>query len=280
MLTAAPRPFPYTDDLAFSLVAESFDRAVDLFDGDKREDAIYVLEQSLLVIKPHHFFNWTQGALQALVPHDVLICGVRPDGKLPMRFFRYSATRYFTDAHFAQVCTPNEGMLPQMIARWQSRPEPCLVAVDETFNNWDPNWLPLLQQSELQNLAAHGVAEGEGRARSYFCFARVRAAMDAHLARMLTLVAPLLDVTFSRVLSHERGMAPEMSKHCKDITVREVEVLQMLCYGKTNREIALAMGLSPCTIKNHLQKIFRKLNVKSRAYAGARAVALGIVKSE
>jgi DNA-binding NarL/FixJ family response regulator len=53
---------------------------------------------------------------------------------------------------------------------------------------------------------------------------------------------------------------------------REVEVLQMLVEGQSNRSIAEALSLSERTIQNHVFHIFNKLGVNTRAAAAAHAV--------
>ena len=56
------------------------------------------------------------------------------------------------------------------------------------------------------------------------------------------------------------------------LTAREVEVLRLVATGKTNREIAAALVISDHTVRRHLQNIFAKLGVPSRAAATAFAV--------
>jgi DNA-binding CsgD family transcriptional regulator len=55
------------------------------------------------------------------------------------------------------------------------------------------------------------------------------------------------------------------------LSERERQVLQWVRQGKTNHEIGQILSISPLTVKNHVQKILRKLNVSNRAQAAARA---------
>ena len=48
------------------------------------------------------------------------------------------------------------------------------------------------------------------------------------------------------------------------LTPREREVMHWLAEGKSNEEIALILAISAHTVKNHLDKIFKKLGVDSR----------------
>ncbi len=53
------------------------------------------------------------------------------------------------------------------------------------------------------------------------------------------------------------------------LTPREAEVLAWLAKGKTNRDIADILGMSPRTVNKHLEHIFEKLGVETRAAAAA-----------
>lgn len=59
-----------------------------------------------------------------------------------------------------------------------------------------------------------------------------------------------------------------------DLTPLEMHIAQLVAEGKTNKEIAAAIFLSPKTIEYHLANTFRKLDIHSRAEL-ARVVALG-----
>jgi DNA-binding NarL/FixJ family response regulator len=55
------------------------------------------------------------------------------------------------------------------------------------------------------------------------------------------------------------------------LTIREGEVLSWLSKGKTNRDIAQILGLSPRTVDKHLEQIYSKLGVENRTAAAAIA---------
>jgi DNA-binding CsgD family transcriptional regulator len=55
------------------------------------------------------------------------------------------------------------------------------------------------------------------------------------------------------------------------LTAREGEVLSWLSKGKTNRDIAQILGLSPRTVDKHLEQIYSKLGVENRTAAAAIA---------
>jgi DNA-binding response OmpR family regulator len=59
------------------------------------------------------------------------------------------------------------------------------------------------------------------------------------------------------------------------LTTREGEVLSWLSKGKTNRDIAQILGLSPRTVDKHLEQIYAKLGVENRTAAAAIATSTG-----
>ena len=54
-----------------------------------------------------------------------------------------------------------------------------------------------------------------------------------------------------------------------EFSQREHEVMNWVKFGKSNNEIAIILGISPNTVKNHLKKIYKKMEVCSRAQAVA-----------
>jgi HD-GYP domain-containing protein (c-di-GMP phosphodiesterase class II) len=61
------------------------------------------------------------------------------------------------------------------------------------------------------------------------------------------------------------------------LTAREADVLGLLAQGRSNKEIASALGISAKTVGNHVEHVYTKLGVTNRAGAALRAMELGIV---
>jgi DNA-binding CsgD family transcriptional regulator len=60
----------------------------------------------------------------------------------------------------------------------------------------------------------------------------------------------------------------------RELTPREAEVLAFVADGKTNAEIALALGIRTATVVKHLEHVFAKLGVGTRTAAAAKAFAV------
>jgi DNA-binding CsgD family transcriptional regulator len=65
--------------------------------------------------------------------------------------------------------------------------------------------------------------------------------------------------------THQRDTAARAPRTA--LSEREREILDWVRKGKTNHEIGTILGISQFTVKNHLQRIFRKLDVLNRAQA-------------
>ena len=73
-------------------------------------------------------------------------------------------------------------------------------------------------------------------------------------------------------LAKDAGDTPAEFSSELGLTAREGEVLSWLAKGKTNRDIAQILGLSPRTVDKHLEQIYSKLGVENRTAATAIAV--------
>jgi DNA-binding NarL/FixJ family response regulator len=62
------------------------------------------------------------------------------------------------------------------------------------------------------------------------------------------------------------------------LTPREHEILTFVSQGLTTRQIGGRLGISPRTVETHVSKLYRKLGVRSRVQAVARAAQLGLIE--
>jgi DNA-binding NarL/FixJ family response regulator len=62
-----------------------------------------------------------------------------------------------------------------------------------------------------------------------------------------------------------------------ELSVRETEVIRLIAEGLSNKEISARLNLSEKTVKNHISRIFSKLNIFARAQAAVHAIKIGLV---
>ncbi|TMF04583.1 MAG: response regulator transcription factor [Chloroflexi bacterium] len=61
------------------------------------------------------------------------------------------------------------------------------------------------------------------------------------------------------------------------LSSREVNVLNQVARGLSNKQIALKLGISDKTVRNHLSRIFRKLDAGNRTQAVMNAMRVGLL---
>ena len=81
-----------------------------------------------------------------------------------------------------------------------------------------------------------------------------------------------------RLAKEASGELPREFSSEFGLTLREGEVLSWLSKGKTNRDIAQILGLSPRTVDKHLEQVYAKLGVENRT--AAAAIATGVTRRE
>lgn len=65
----------------------------------------------------------------------------------------------------------------------------------------------------------------------------------------------------------------------RGLTGREADVVRQVAAGRSNRDAAVALGVSVRTVQKHLERAFRKLGVKTRSEAAAEVWALASERS-
>jgi DNA-binding CsgD family transcriptional regulator len=97
---------------------------------------------------------------------------------------------------------------------------------------------------------------------------------------LLALLRAPLERATSRARSRHRARqaltVPDDSQ-LAGLTGRELQLLELVAVGRTNTAIARMLEISPRTVANHLDNIYRKLEVSGRAAAVYRAVTEGMV---
>jgi transcriptional regulator EpsA len=243
-----------------------------------RERFSNAVEASFSVSSRQQFFVWTQSSVQALVPHEILICGIEDGSRQGVSMHRFTANRYFRQEHFDIVADPMNGLVPLLLASFDAHRSTVVYAPAVAGLGVDKDLSALVTGNELKNLAALLVMGTRGKFEAFYAFSRVTAELDAKLGYVMELLVPHLHSAFLRVLATERDASGSQSQRAgRLMTPRQQEILSLIKAGKTNSEIADVLSCSQWTIKNHVQAILRKLDSNTRTHAIARAMSLGIL---
>ena len=254
--------------------------AIERLEDAKMHCFAEAVEASIDVHSRQQFFVWTQSSVQGLVPHQILICGVRESSGPSLTLHHFSASRYFKQAQFDAVADPVQGLVPRLNATLDGS-DSVVLCPNPSARASHLALLELVSNNELQNLAAHLVPGADGGAGAMYAFSRVSQALDASLCHAVKLLIPHLHCTFIRVLRNERDQQlASLPRDTRVVTPRQQEILLLIKDGKTNSEIAAVLDCSQWTVKNHIQNILRRLDTSSRAHAISRAMSLGILRPD
>jgi len=96
-----------------------------------------------------------------------------------------------------------------------------------------------------------------------------------HAARLAMEGKAVIHPALTRSFIEESRLRPARSE--TPLSNRESEILQYVAHGNTTKEVARHLGISPHTVKTHLERIFEKLGANDRAQAVYIAFRLGLV---
>ena len=95
--------------------------------------------------------------------------------------------------------------------------------------------------------------------------------------------SPLSGAIATKILMEFNRPSPapdEENEYVEELTQREVEILQAITEGLTNKEIASKFSIAENTVKIHLRNILEKLHLKNRIQAAVYAVRQGMANSD
>lgn len=243
---------------------------------DEREQFVDTVEKSLEIRKRFQFYLWAQGALQSFLPHQTLLCVHGDIVQSRFRHETFSSDLIDTQAQRA-VADPSNGLLARLIDGWTRRHFSPQLACAPTTGAQDANRRNGTEPYDFGDVLAHGPREATGEFGSFFVFLRMARPPGRREIYLVQMLLPYLHMALYRMLSDEGTAMHDKTAAKGPLTRREVQVLQWVKNGKTNEEIALILCISPPTVKNHVQKILRKLNVSNRAQAVGKGEALRLL---
>jgi len=219
--------------------------------------------------------HWLQGEIQRLLPHDILIAAWGDFSLELVQLDIVSSNPAVRTRHAGQyVVMP---LVRKLFDWWYAggrRP----TSIDTSSHNWfeelssDHEMAAVIRR--MRTATVHGIKDERGRHDCLYITLSSQPASSPFVGEMLETLLPYIDTAMRQVpmLSAEEGDADQSRHNPADtqLSGREVEIMDWVRQGKTNYEIAMILNISAFTVKNHMQRILRKLNVTNRAQATSR----------
>lgn len=250
-----------------------------------------VIQRSLSVRRHQDLFNWLHGDFQQFVPHDILLTAW---GNFSLGIVQFNVVSSLPGLRTSEV--DKQALMPflkRMFERWSASAwAPMLLdlANESEPCAFDSGEYALARQMAHQRTAlVHGIKDERGRHDCLYIAMSAQPEISPQAADWIVLLLPYID-TALRQVAHLPAQYPDMPEEINpphnrrasdrlqpaveiedlDLSERECEIMHLVCLGKTNSEIGTILDISFFTVKNHMQRIFRRLDVLNRAQAVAK----------
>lgn len=247
-----------------------------------------LVHESTAIKRHFELFNWLQNQVQRFIPHDILITAwgdfslglICHDIVSPLAGMRTEAFQDKTLLPFLSV----------LFARWQECGQaPYVVRTEDGFYH-EQLVSPVVAKTmaSMRSGLVHGIKDQRGHHDCLYVFLGPADLSNSRTRESLRFLLPFIDTAFRQISplpeQHYHTSIPDETKRAPMPTVpaipiipdavpewplsgREAEIMHWVGMGKTNHEIGQILDISSFTVKNHLQRIFKKLNVSNRAQA-------------
>jgi transcriptional regulator EpsA len=250
----------------------------------ERANALLSVVQASCAVRTRAALDtWLQGSIQEFIPHAVVMVawGDFQLGAISWDFVPCGPECAGVPLNVADV----RSLMGDLFARWSAnRQQPVsLEAADLRLGN-----KPLFPPAPGSRIAlAHGLNDCRGEYDCLYVFIGPSSLQQEQVKDRLRLLLPSIDTGFRQSTGQDKpapvatfSAMPEpyvdtgAREPQQPLSAREREVMRWVRLGKTNAEIAQIMNLSTFTVKNHMRRIYRKMDVLNRAQAVGRLGAL------
>ena len=248
---------------------------------------VQVIETAVDVRRKYQFFVWTQGSLQLLLPHQIAICGVYERSRKQVQLEVFNSILIPAPV-LSQLIDGQSPLMQHIVSAWiNNRGRPLVVNLAALTGRVIVAAALGLRDAGFTELLVHGVSRPQraSEIETLFVFASTGVDVTPTNCTSVDLLMPHLHSTYLRVQSFEREYSKPRAAPAAaavgytnaSISDREEQVLCWVREGMSNQEIGVQLDISPLTVKNHVQKILRKLGAANRAQAVARAMSMNLL---
>lgn len=234
--------------------------------------------------------DWLQGGVQQYVPHDILITGWGNFDEGCVQHDIVSLLPGVRSYAVGTACLPF--LLGRMHDRWAAGGRvPCRMSFTEfRYLLGSSSFSGLFCESLLHMKSAlvHGIADARSKSDCVYVFLSANEASGGGADRAggqaasLGVLVPVIDAALRQISQlPQQQMQPVVparsaAEDTTGLSERETQIMVWVAMGKTNSEIGSILSISGFTVKNHMQRIFQKLNVYNRAQAVSKVTRVAV----
>lgn len=234
------------------------------------------LHKSFSIRRHYELLNWLQDDIQRFLPHQILVAawGDFASGQLchdivsPLPEIR---TGCFAD----QALQP---LMQELFHNWSGHDHnPFSMPAAKAFSSHSPMGI---HAQGIHAALIHGIHDQ--RSRNACLYVLLGREVELHkdgTGETLRFLLPYIDTAFRQIghlpsqyigTAHDTpdvAAGKQGNPVCLGLSAREMDIMEWVRMGKTNQEIGMILNISAFTVKNHLQRIFKKLDAMNRAQA-------------
>ena len=234
-----------------------------------------VIQDAVDIRNHYELLQWLQGDIQGYLPHEIMIAAW---GDFHLGLIRHDIVSNLpgvrTEHYSAELLHP---FLRQMFNHWIDIGKKSFTLVSgKTGFTLEGSGIKCALGGALKEMRSsiiHGISDERGRHDCLYVMLSTKVKHDEVARKAMQNLLPYLD-TALRQVAHlprqtERRKPQEATSETSDelLSSREIEIMKRVQQGKTNAEIAQILDISAFTVKNHLQRVFKKLGVFNRTQA-------------
>ncbi len=244
---------------------------------NNKDKTLNIINDNLSIDTHLGLFQWLQGDIQQYLPHEVLI-SVWGDFSLGLIYLDIIALHPLlrTQNISSETLTPT---LVKIFDLWTSNANmPLIIDVEEGYIKLHDAIKDGLNESDesiaslpkMHSAVLHGIKDSRG---SYDCLYILLSSnpIPIESKSKLAVFMPFIDCVFRRItLLNDNTSDADAELQLNDgrvLSKRECKIMGYVVKGASNDDIAEALEISKFTVKNHLQRIFKKLKVTNRSEA-------------
>lgn len=240
----------------------------DLSEAD-RERFLRIVQESLAIDRHFQLFLWLQGEFQRFLPHEVFFAMV---GDFATGDVALDIVSPLPKVRTRQcVSCGIRSMAQELYARWKRNGYQLMTMTGDIASlvpaKCDCPIGPMIAGNGA--MMVHGLRDGRSGQDALYLLLHPEQVLGDRERRMFAMLLPQIDFACRRVVAIDEDAAarPVLPGKTFELSARELEILEWVRLGKTNDEIGSILNISAFTVKNHLQRIYRKMDVLNRAQA-------------
>jgi len=238
--------------------------------------------QSTAITRHAELLAWLQGDMQQCLPHDILLAGW---GDFQQGVLQHDVVSRLPGARSYAAGTDG---LPFLLGKFHERwvaadRQPCRLDFSEFEYLLGRASLPGSFSGSLRGMRSvliHGLQDERAQQECLYVLMSAQEIPAEPSSTAIRMLMPSMDAALRQMapLPQQRRAAAAGARAAEDncgLSERETQIMAWVAMGKTNSEIGAILNISGFTVKNHMQRIFQKLNVFNRAQAVSKVTRVG-----